>query len=843
MLASSVRVLVLLALALCANFALAQCEPKWMPGHGIPGVAKETGQPLRGSVRAFVDWDPDGPGPQPPVIVVAGDFELAGEARTNRVAVLDPVSGIWTNLGRGMNAPVNALAVLATGELVAGGEFTLAEGLPVGYLARWNGTNWVPLGGGLNSSVNALAVLPNGDLVAGGKFSHAGGSLAVRVARWDGATWWPLTSGVGGEVRTLLVEPSGTLLVGGSFVVAGGLLVQSVARWDGANWSAIPTGAPGTVHSIARTASGDLVLGGLFTVQGVATPVVRQSGGQWISMAPNTLGEVRSVLTLPNGDVLVAGDFQAMGTVAASRIARWSGAAWSALGTGISGFLYPSTTAVVMAMVRLRDGRVLVGGDFLTAGEHGAIRAAIWDGTQWAPPSNGFNRPVRAIVAWTNGDYVVGGDFTWTPSGPIRTVARWDGTAWRPLGQGLRGVVNALVRMPNGDLVAGGSFSDFGGCSVARWDGFAWRSMNTAAAPGNFTSTASLLVRANGNLIAGLDSDGVCEWNGTAWQLIGPGLWGDAKRLAFLADGSLVVGGSTYQRGWPSAGAKAVMRWNGTSWSALVPWVVQTTCTSMIVTSQGDLVVGNHTAIPGQYDAQIAKWNGAVWSVIGPPGYRYAAELQELPDGDLLSLSGSLLALSPFSLGVQRWNGSAWSFFTSIVASDVKSSLWLPDQQLLMGGDILAAGGIPSYGFARLEATCPAAATSFGAGCPGATGTARLNALDLPWIDSGFRLRATGLASNSLALVLCGVVPTSVPLLSLHPLGVPGCDLYTLGDVGTSLRVAVAGSLVHSIEIPDDPFLVGLTARVQVAVKEFDAAGAVTGVVSTNAIDFTLGRF
>jgi hypothetical protein len=56
---------------------------------------------------------------------------------------------------------VNALTIY-NGELIAGGEFTLGGGIPVNYIARWNGTSWSALGSGMDYSVFALATFDDG---------------------------------------------------------------------------------------------------------------------------------------------------------------------------------------------------------------------------------------------------------------------------------------------------------------------------------------------------------------------------------------------------------------------------------------------------------------------------------------------------------------------------------------------------------------------------------------------------------------------------------------------------------------------------------------------------------
>src|SRR5262249_2682141 len=50
------------------------CDRVWQPGQGVPGVF--------GTVWTTLPWDPDGPGPRTPVLVVGGVFRLAGDVRT-----------------------------------------------------------------------------------------------------------------------------------------------------------------------------------------------------------------------------------------------------------------------------------------------------------------------------------------------------------------------------------------------------------------------------------------------------------------------------------------------------------------------------------------------------------------------------------------------------------------------------------------------------------------------------------------------------------------------------------------------------------------------------------------
>src|SRR2546423_8869467 len=74
-------VLVWLLLALVPR-ARAQCDGTWLPtGAGTPGVDR--------TVLATINWDPDGPGPSPPLLIVGGSFAYAGHAAAARIAAWD----------------------------------------------------------------------------------------------------------------------------------------------------------------------------------------------------------------------------------------------------------------------------------------------------------------------------------------------------------------------------------------------------------------------------------------------------------------------------------------------------------------------------------------------------------------------------------------------------------------------------------------------------------------------------------------------------------------------------------------------------------------------------------
>ncbi|HEY3246400.1 MAG TPA: hypothetical protein VGM03_23895, partial [Phycisphaerae bacterium] len=178
--------------------ARGQCEPQWLPGEGIPGV--------NGIVYATTTWDPDGDGPQLPLVVVGGSFSVAGDVLAANVAAWDGTEGV-ASLG---TRSVTALTVF-DGELIAGGNFTAVGGVSANRVARWNGSAWQPLGNGVGG-VCALAIY-NEELIAGGYYA---------ITRWDGTAWLTLGMGLTGTVRAL-TPYADQLLVGETAAMAAGV--------------------------------------------------------------------------------------------------------------------------------------------------------------------------------------------------------------------------------------------------------------------------------------------------------------------------------------------------------------------------------------------------------------------------------------------------------------------------------------------------------------------------------------------------------------------------------------------------------------------------------------------
>lgn len=593
-------------------------------------------------------------------LVVGGSFLQAGDSSAHSIAMWDGKA--WSALGDGisyvnnMGRTVYALAVDGE-EIYAGGDFSAAGGFPVSNIARWDGTSWHALGTGITEApegvmpvVNALTVL-NGYVYAGGYFSVAGGVNVNSIARWDGSIWSSVGDGVVGSVSDFAAIGN-DLYVGGSFSTAGGISANNIARWDGVNWHAVGSGVNGGVASLCAKGT-DLYAAGSFTQAGTVSTkkVARWDGSNWQALGSGFSDEAREiavsgdriVVALSTGDLYVwdgsrfttlgrirdvfdavgsgtgfyiVGSFASVGALCTDHVARWDGTAWTRVGGG-------NGMSDAVHAIAVKGNDLYVGGPFWRAGKVLANCIARWDGTNWYPLGTGLDNSVQALAIVGN-DLYAGGFFRKAGGRSAYSIARWDGSNWYPLGSGVDRFVWSLAVMGN-DLYVGGDFDIAGGVTahqVAKWNGTSWSAVGNMPPSGGSMVVMDLAVMGSDLYAAQYDTimdspddwlSAVYKWDGTSWSMLGDGMDGCAWALA-VVNNELYVGGQFSSIGETSA--SNVARWNGSSWSAL----------GSGVDGEVDALasIGNHLYVGGQFlkagtsDVNgIACWDGSTWSPLG----------------------------------------------------------------------------------------------------------------------------------------------------------------------------------------------------------------------------------
>ncbi|MBH8557790.1 T9SS type A sorting domain-containing protein [Hymenobacter negativus] len=216
-------------------------------------------------------------------LYAGGSFDRAGNnIYANGIAKWDGTA--WSAMGTGLGSggtystgEVAAVAVAPNGTVYAGGSFSRSKRGPTDFIARWSGTAWVALATGsyydVGGPVSALAVAANGDLYVGGDFTLANAVPVNYLARWNGIGWSGVgtstPSGINVAVTTLALGAAGEIYIGTSFRPLAGITVANrIAKWNGTAWSSLGTGLNGLVGALAVGSTGKLYAGGSFTATG-----------------------------------------------------------------------------------------------------------------------------------------------------------------------------------------------------------------------------------------------------------------------------------------------------------------------------------------------------------------------------------------------------------------------------------------------------------------------------------------------------------------------------------------------------------------------------------------------
>lgn len=807
-----------LGMVLSTATAFAQCSPQLIPQGVIPA-------PANGMVETAAEWDPDGPGPRRPLIVLGGIFTMP-EVDAQNIVAFDRDAGRWERLGDGPSGIIYALCTLPNGDLVAGGRFDTAGGRPVANMARWDGSQWHPFGSGLlegtsvtRATVFGLQASTPGDIYACGLFTTAGGVPVTNLARWDGMQWHAVGAGRNTAPYSMALHPNGDL-----WTHSPGL-PGSIHRFDGQNWHFMLTSYSLGREQIAIAANGDvLITGNHQTPAGATNNIVRWNGTDWAPLAPGTDWRVGQIEAMPDGSIVAAGSYTAPGT----SCQRWDGSQWTPLARG------PGLESSDLLV--LQDGKLLAVGSHNMATRSGF--AKIYDGQKWQGFANGFNRQVLSMAVLGEENIVAGGEFTQIGADWRRHIAIIDdnGTVEIP-GQG--GHATAMKVLRDGRLLAAstsGGLGVWGGSVISRFGG---------VLPSVFVQTIAEMP--DGSIVVGLPNSippqTLFRSQGDNWVAIGgvqPN--GTVRASCVLPNGDLLVGGDfTAIGGQPF---NFLARWNGSQWSAFHGGC-NGSVYSLTLLANGQLVVGGRFRMAGNVPAErIALHDGTQWRALGGGVAHNSRDAEvltvvQLPDGDLVVGGEFTQAGVVAAQSLARWDGSSWHPVAN-VEGIVRALACTASGTLAIGGAFTAVDGQPSANFARLIATCPAEVATLPSGCAVAPQGPAINAIGRGWLGGSLRARVELHNPMAFGVELWGFAANQLPLAQLDPRAPAGCTLWTSGEVVTTLGPTQGGWEVHAA-LPRMPAILGGQLHFQVVRAEFDTAGSLLPLSASNALRFTLG--
>ncbi|HRN27815.1 MAG TPA: T9SS type A sorting domain-containing protein [Ignavibacteriaceae bacterium] len=264
-------------------------------------------------------------------------------------------------------------------------------------------------------------------------------------------------------------------------------------------------------------------------------------------------------IAVSGNDVYIGGEFtDAGGNSNSDYIVRWDGSNWNSLGsgTGLNGAVYA---------IAVSGSNVFVGGDFIGAGGlFESDHIAKWNGSNWIAIGQLYGT-VYAIEIFSSLVHIGGAFTSGSGNSPYFVVYDDLNAQWYGLGSALNGAVYAMD-IDNTNLYIGGEFTNAGGNPdadvVARYNLYnstEWEAIGTSILTYDYypnRAVKSLAVFGDDLYVGGefwspYNSyfNGVAYWNGTTWNSLYTGLFGECKALA-ISGTDLLAGGVFGFRRW-----------------------------------------------------------------------------------------------------------------------------------------------------------------------------------------------------------------------------------------------------------------------------------------------------
>ncbi|TVQ82933.1 MAG: hypothetical protein EA380_00265 [Phycisphaeraceae bacterium] len=615
---------------------------------------------------------------------------VATESRALRTEAADECEPHWDIYAfppaRGIGPATNQRYILdaavfddGTGPSVfMAGHFLGVGGVRSPGIVKWDGRAWISIGWWENpfqwsrGSTSQLAVYDGALHANNGPDAPLGGS-GEWISKWDGTSWTTVGAGWSTDpVSRMIVFDGGDgpelYAIAGLFQdPANQIVSRRIGRWNGSEWR--PLGP-----QIAMSSSS--------TDKRMA--VVHEPDGAKLYIA-GTLGGVRNedLVWIPS----------------TSRIAKWDGTTWSAVGTGLfAGFV------LQIAVLDHADGThpmVYLSGELLRITEDSSVHPLVaWNGTEWSEVPVPANSYISRIAVFDDGQgpkLYAAGSIRITPEQCV-AIARLEGEAWIPV---LADVLDICQSIPFEALVpiedADGSAlyifgrTTSGGSNIAnlgpvRWDGQDVEIFGDGLVYNLVSGTRVTSIEfyddgegdalyASGSFVgtSHISARGIARWNGASWEPVG----GEGARSAGIdshltrfddgvEDALYFTGNLTFQ-----GETRHVLKWDGVEWSDVGNAIRKRVYAAQVFndgTGDALYVAGEFAIADGSVADYIARWDGVAWSgVVGtdPDGYAPSGLIRKLHVFDDGSGQEALYALGAFmsvtgSANLARWNGTTW---------------------------------------------------------------------------------------------------------------------------------------------------------------------------------------
>jgi hypothetical protein len=360
------------------------------------------------------EFDPDGPGPLPPVLCTLGSYTTP-EGTATSIGAFDGVN--ITGIAPGLSGVTSLVTFDPDGSgpsaplLLAGGTFQRAAGAPADGIAAWNGSTWAPFAGSVTpapgtafggvglTTIPDLGPTASPTLLVGARPALVEGRLSAGLLTWRDGAWSGFFDAPAGPIYSLTPFTDGAgpaLFAAGAFLACGDLTVNNIVRWNGQRWDGLGAGIE---------------------------PVAAQPNPQVFATAVYNDGS--------GTKLYAAGTFASAGGVPLRNIARWTGTQWERVGSyGLSGGYVFALTVHDPDGSGPLPARLYAGGAFTFADGTPVSHLAYWDGAAWnGVPGIAQPAPtgVRALRSWDDGS----GPALWVGGDPMSVAGLPDNLAFK----------------------------------------------------------------------------------------------------------------------------------------------------------------------------------------------------------------------------------------------------------------------------------------------------------------------------------------------------------------------------------------------------------------------------
>lgn len=441
----------------------------------------------------------------------------------------------------------------------------------------------------INGWVSPVVVQPDGKIIIGGGFTTVSGQSRGHVARVNSNSTLDTSfanPNANDDVYALALQPDGKLLVGGEFTTLGGQTRYALGRlntngtldttFSTTVFSSPPYPQPAVSYraqAILLQPDGKVVVGGRSTTTFNGQPLI---GGFLLRLNPNGTsdgtfstggiggGPVSTLGWQPDGNILVGGLFSSVGGQTRNQIARLgpNGALDTSFNPGLAGT--NGITPIALAFAVQPDGKILVGGSFITiAGQAQTNLARLnpdgtLDATFDCPAGGSSASAVYSLALQADGKILVGGIYT-TLAGALRSrIGRInaDGALESAFNPGANGDVYGLAIQPDGNVLVAGFFNQLSGKTRS----YLGRLNNTSPASQSLSYSNTTLNWSRGGTSPEVwRTTFESSTNGTNWIMLGNG-----TRISGgwqLTGGLLPPAGTIRARGYTGGGG-----YNAASW-------------------------------------------------------------------------------------------------------------------------------------------------------------------------------------------------------------------------------------------------------------------------------------